>query len=390
MKLQSTALQRKKYDIEGLTLEPLDTLVVEENLMDPVFRELESMDEVFLVHVEVKMKSSLDVLSHSNNASLLEKFLGDRSDAERAQIAECFKKYSDKRKGNEFNQFFMRDLISLKQAETSGTSKKKASKNIFDGRGFFLEGLETREAAIRAISAQENNYFRVFDHKGERLHFEDYDKLFSSIFSDWRTTLCSIVAQSFSQELLRAVTFMQNMAGNSLGDSLVRLTSLGYNEVKKEKGIAYLFDIAEHVVAAILDTLEHTNLNEPIDIHVDHFDEIKKKVVETLKERSIESQDIDLKVIYVCLLSLMAFCDTSAMIKLAIRKDKELKPNSQFHFSAKFAQGSKAENDGTFYFFSKSTLIDFGAKQDYNLANLLEAFRGLDTYAEYLQNSNSS
>lgn len=381
----ATDLQRSKYNIEDLSIEQEEFLTIEENLMDGNFRELESMENVELFHIEIKMKSSLDVLSRSKMENFVEKFLIDKTESELTDIALNLTKMKGNRAGAEFSQFFMRDLMTQFDSGKTEKKPKKKAKNLFDGRAFFLEGLDQRVDAIRKIAEQETNYFRVFDKSGNRLHFEDYDKVLSGIFQDWRVTFCNIVGSSINLELLRAVTFMQNLMTNSLGDSMAKLVSLGYEEVKREKGVEYLWDCEDLIVRAIVEVLDENYMNKPIDLDMNYFDQIKQKVGTWLEKSGQTYENLDLKVIYICILTSMTFCDTSVILKIALHKDTDLKKTPAFENSSKLVAGSLIEANHCYHYASKLTLIDFGAKKDSNLQNLLETFKGLSYYSDYLQ-----
>lgn len=387
VKSHSSELQRSKYDIDNLTIVPEPSPTVEENLMDENFKELESMDGVSLFHIEIKMKSSLDILSRSKMDELVRCFLSDKTDEEREAIASYLSTFRGKRKGAEFSQFFLRDLISLFDMQDSQKKSKKKSKNAFDGRAFFLEDAENRVQAIRSIADHESNYFRVFDGRGARLVFEEYDKVLSNMFSDWKASFCSVVSQSLSIELLRAVTFLQNIMSNSLGDSLVRLISLKYEEVKKEEGAAYLWTHARLIFSEVMEVLSEYDMSKPVDLEKDHYYEIKAKVAESLQKSGQTCEHLDLMVAYICLLTAMTFCDTSVVMKLAIRKDEPIKKTTHFESSPKLKLGKVDEGQHSYFYASKSTLIDFGAKKDSNLANLIETFRGLSHYSSYLKDT---
>ena len=81
----------------------------------------------------------------------------------------------------------------------------------------------------------------------------------------------------------------------------------------------------------------------------------------------------------------MTFCDSSAIIKIAVSPDKTLQTSAVWNEKcSKLTTGQVSDAKHVYHFASKSTLIDFGTKKDSNLANLLETFKGLACYSTYL------
>jgi hypothetical protein len=384
-KTHASELQKSKYDLENLSIKVESSPNLEENLMDENFPEIEGAENAAIFHIEIKMKSSLDVISSSDLGGLIDCFLTDKTDTERAAIVETISTLSSKRNGAEYSQSFLRDNYSLMDNKLSEKKPQKKSQYAFDGRAFFLADADQRVGAIRMIAERETNYFRFFDRHGQRLHFDDYNNLLSATFEDWRSTFCTIVSQSLSTELLRAITFLQNTLGNSLGDSVVKLCKLQYHEVKEQKGAAYLSSLSDLILRAILELLNEADLSIKIDVSKNYFSQIKQKVVVWLGDGAQDYKDLDLMITYVCILTSMTFCDSSAIIKIAVSPDKTLQTTAVWNEKcSKLTTGQVSDAKHVYHFASKSTLIDFGTKKDSNLANLLETFKGLACYSTYL------
>jgi Inositol-pentakisphosphate 2-kinase len=380
-KLMATNAQRSKYDIDGLVVDRSKYGLLEEDLMTPVFREVDIKHGDLVLHVEIKMKSSLTVMPSKDMIDFVNTFMTNSPEANKKDVAKILEKHKDKMKGSEENQFFMRNVIAAANPENTSKLDKARGKSHFDGVSFFLRGQSGRAEAISDISSHESNYFRVFDLTGKSLNFKEYSTLLASYFEDWHTTFSKIIAQSISDELTNTIAFMQHILGGSIGDTMLRLVKLNYASVKKQKGVGYLLSNSDFIIKAVLECMENRKqLNEREVPYISNYDIIRNKVTSRLSKDCIS--DIDLQILYTCALTIMTFCDASVIIKLVVSNSHEINMMASLNDRLTCSQILTPKNK--YLFAAKIAVIDVGAKKDKNLAKLIDQFYELDKYASYL------
>lgn len=379
-KLMATDTQRSKYDIDGLMVDRSKYGHLEEDLITPVFREVDVKHGDLVLHVEIKMKSSLTVMPSKDMIEFVNTFMADAPDANKKDVAKILEKHKDKMKGSEENQFFMRNVIAAANPEKTSKLDKARGKSHFDGVSFFLRGQSGRAKAISDISSHESNYFRVFDITGKCLNFREYSSLLASYFEDWHSTFPKIIAQSISDELINTIAFMQHILGGSIGDTMLSLVKLNYASVKKQKGVGYLLSNSDQIIKAVLECMENSKLKERVIPYLSQYDIIRNKVTSQLSKDCIS--DIDLQIIYTCALAIMTFCDASVIIKLVVSDSREIDMIASLNDRLTCSQILTPKNK--YLYATKIAFIDVGAKKDKNLAKLIEQFYEIDKYAAYL------
>lgn len=378
----ATDSQKSKYKLEDLEIIQNEFVTVEEDLMGPDFCEPSSLtsEGLLQMHVEIKMKSSLDVLPTSGLDDFVETFMAGSSPSKQKAAFQTLEKSRDSRKGSETNQFFFRNIVAAAKKGKISEIEAERAKNDFDGIAFFVQGVEGRAEAIRKISGQDSNYFRVFDKDGNKLDFQGYSHILKAHFIDWSSTFCAILSESIKPKLLNTVLYMQRILGESIGSTVLRLVKLKYAEVKKEKGVSYLLTHSKQILEAIMECLEESNLSDiqsfPSQLHKIEL-KVKSKLA-SLPSSALEH--LDLQIVYTCALTIMTFCDSSVILKAKVSLSPvcKLDPDSR-------SSTDKLSADGRVYHYSiKNTIIDIGAKKDDNLAKLVDTFYGLEAYVKHL------
>lgn len=353
--------------------------------MGPTFPHVDIRPDDLLLHFEIKVKSSLDVMPMVHKKEFSEMIFPGKPESDRTEFLDSLEKFSGKRLGSEKSQTFLRDVQFI---ANPSSPQPKLAPSPFDGPGFFADDVEQNMQAIRLIAEKETNYLRVFNPSGKRLSMVEYEPILSSWFDNWRDALPQILSKAINRRVVKILEYLQRFLGESIGDTIVQLHRLGYEKVKSTKGLQYLVSLAEPILKAILHEFDKFDFVETAQPIPDIFSKIRTSVLSALdhKQDQAAPEDIDLMICYVSLIVMMTFSDSSIVLKLVVSRH-----HLQVHPSAANEQVDPRVSFGTvtvdgiqYHLASRCTIIDFGPKKDSNVANLLQTFQKFPVYSTYL------
>ena len=382
---QAAEGNKSTYKMEGLCINGAVQPEIEENLMAPNFVGLKSIGEgskrITYLHLEIKVKSSIDCLPQEYLGPCLQMFCPHLSTDQRLALEKRAILLRKKRDGVECSQFYLRDIVKKLRDGKLKDSPKKI--NPFNGPAFFSTEETKRVSAIRQLCMSSNNYLRVFDENGHRVAAEKYDSFLTPILGHWEETLPVILANAIPAQLLGVLQYLQAFAGTSLGDLLYKLVCNGYAGTKASRGRGYLLTNSMDILEAILSYLNKfppTQTQPKVDnISSEIIANIEAKLRSQGKEECCK--DLALRFYYIALLVVMGFCDTSVIVKLALSPDSL--DNSSL--TPRERMGKIMIMDKNVNWASRCSMIDFGAKKDENVEKLIETYAGLDQYIDNLK-----
>lgn len=321
------------------------------------------------LQVEIKVKSSLDCLPKLH----LNDFLARHYSAERTkELVDSSTEKIEKRHPTRRNQFYFRDVVANPDTPA------------FFHPDFFSNDISKRRLSLSLLLSEPNNYVRIFTPEGQKVPGDEYtSKLEALVGENYRDKLAGILSQAIDLKMLGAVRFLQQFTGTSLGDLLYRVVSQDYQTVRDQKGVGYLHKPCLLILTKLLEKLDNpanTDINQEVKpIYDSLYEEVKAELV----SKNEDIKDLPLQFAYSCLLIVITFCDSSMIIKLEIAK-KQPEREAKFAANPRNHSGVFSWNGEEYFWASRNTMIDVGAKKDANVQKLVELYKSLDQYLERL------